>query len=96
MKVKTVTERTIKMKIEVVGTGCATCQQLHKITQVAAAEIGDNAEVAYVTNQDGMKRLLELGLMQSPALVVDGKIAMVGYSPSAQKIKNLILETANK
>lgn len=84
------------MKIEVVGTGCATCQQLHKITQEAAAEIGDNAEVAYVSNQDGMKRLLELGLMQSPALVVDNKIAMVGYNPSVQKIKSLILKTADR
>jgi small redox-active disulfide protein 2 len=84
------------MKIEVVGTGCAKCQQLHKTTQKVAAEIDSTAEVTYLTNQDGMKRLLELGLMQSPALVVDGKIAMIGYSPDAQKIKSLILETANK
>ena len=84
------------MKIEVVGTGCVTCLQLYKVTQAAAAEIGDNAEVTYLANQVGMKRLLELGLMQSPALVVDDKIAMVGYHPSVQKIKSLILETANK
>lgn len=84
------------MKIEVVGTGCSTCQQLHKITQQAAAEIDPKTTVDYITNQDGMKRLLELGLMQSPALVVDDKIAMIGYDPSVQKIKNLILETINR
>ncbi|MEO8104749.1 MAG: MTH895/ArsE family thioredoxin-like protein [Candidatus Saccharibacteria bacterium] len=84
------------MKIEVVGTGCATCQQLYKITQQAAADINPKTLVEYKSNQAGMERLLELGLMQSPALVVDGKIAMIGYSPSIQKIKNAILETASR
>jgi small redox-active disulfide protein 2 len=84
------------MKIEVVGTGCPTCQKLYEVTKEAAAELDFDAAVTYVSNQDGMKRLMELGLMQSPALVVDDKVAMIGYNPSAQKIKNLILETANK
>ena len=82
------------IQIEVVGTGCATCQQLHEITKLVAAEIGPEVTVTYLANQEGMKRLLELGLMQSPVLVVDGKVAMVGYSPSTQKIKALILENA--
>lgn len=89
-----VNERIPKMKIEVVGTGCATCQRLHEITKQAAADIGPDAEVEYKPNQEGMKRLMELGLMSSPALVVDGKIALMGYSPSVQKIKKAILETA--
>lgn len=89
-----VIERKNDMKIEVVGTGCATCQKLHEITERAAADIGPEAKVEYKSNQEGMKRLMELGLMSSPALVVDGKIAMMGYSPSVQKIKNAILETA--
>lgn len=76
------------------GTGCATCQRLHEITKQAAADIGPDAEVEYKSNQEGMKRLMELGLMSSPALVVDGKIALMGYSPSVQKIKKAILETA--
>lgn len=76
------------------GTGCATCQRLHEITKQAAADIGPDAEVEYESNQEGMKRLMELGLMSSPALVVDGKIALMGYSPSVQKIKKAILETA--
>ena len=79
------------MKIEVVGTGCATCQQLHKITQLAASRIGPEAEVTYVSTQDGMKRLMELGLMRSPALVVDGNVVLVGYESSIEKVKDLIL-----
>jgi small redox-active disulfide protein 2 len=79
------------MEIEVVGTGCATCQHLHDMANNIANEIGDDAHVEYVTNQDGMKRLLELGLMQSPALVVDGKVILVGHPPSEKELKKLIL-----
>lgn len=84
------------MKIEVVGTGCAMCKQLYEITKRAAAEIGSEASVEYLSDQAGMKRLVELGLMQSPALVVNGKIAMIGYRPSVQFIKTKILETAGQ
>lgn len=38
-----------------------------------------------------MKRLMELGLMRSPALAVDGNVVLVGYEPSIDKIKDLIL-----
>ncbi len=82
------------MKIEVVGTGCPTCKQLYALTLRAAACIGDAASVEYVTETAGMKRLMELGLMRSPALVVNGKVAMVGYEPSIDAIKDKILETA--
>ena len=80
------------INIEVVGTGCPTCKSLHEITQKAASELGGQYQVEYLTEQDGMKRLMELGLMQSPALVVNGKVAMAGYNPSLQKIKSLITD----
>lgn len=82
------------MKIEVVGTGCPTCKQLYALTLRAAGRIGDDVKVEYVAEAAGMKRLLELGLMRSPALVVNGKIAMIGYEPSIDGIKERILEAA--
>lgn len=82
------------MNIQVVGTGCPTCKKLYELTRLASAEIGPEAEVEYLSNQEGMKRLLELGLMQSPALIVNDKLAMVGYQPDVQIIKRLIPETA--
>ena len=82
------------MNIEVVGSGCPTCKQLYALTLKAAERIGHDAKVTYVTEQAGMKRLMELGLMRSPAIVVNGKIAMVGYDPSIDVIKDRILEAA--
>jgi len=82
------------MNIEVVGTGCPTCKQLHALTLKAAEQIGDEAIVKYVAEEAGMRRLMELGLMRSPALVVNGKVAMIGYEPSVNSIKDRILEAA--
>lgn len=82
------------MKIEVVGTGCPTCRQLYALTLKAAERIGVEAKVEYVSEAAGMKRLMELGLMRSPALVVNNKVAMIGYEPSIDGIKDKILEAA--
>ena len=82
------------MNIEVVGTGCPTCRQLYALTLRAAERIGSEAKVEYVSEQAGMKRLMELGLMRSPALVVNGKVALVGYEPSIDKLKDVIVKTA--
>lgn len=79
------------MKIEVIGTGCPTCKQLYALTLRAAERIGADAKVEYIAEAAGMKRLMELGLMRSPALAVDGKVVLVGYEPSIDKIKDLIL-----
>lgn len=82
------------MNIEVVGTGCPKCKQLYALTLKAVERIDGNAKVEYVSEDAGMKRLMELGLVRSPALVVDGVVAMVGYEPSIEAIKEKILLAA--
>lgn len=79
------------MKIEVIGTGCPTCKQLYALTLRAAERICAEAKVEYIAEAAGMKRLMELGLMHSPALAVDGKVVLIGYEPSIDRIKDLIL-----
>lgn len=81
------------MNIEVVGTGCPTCKQFYEQALKAAKNIGDQARVEYVADAAGMKRLMELGLMRSPALVVNGKVVIVGYEPSVDSITRQILES---
>lgn len=76
------------------GTGCATCKKFHEVVILAAKEIDSNLEIEYTSGQEGMKRLMGLGLMQSPALVVNDKVAMVGFSPNINEIKSRILDNA--
>jgi small redox-active disulfide protein 2 len=79
------------MKIEVIGSGCKTCKKLFEITQKAVGEMGLDVKVDYVPD---VQRIIAMGLMQSPILVVDGKLAMIGFSSDVEKIKKLIKEKA--
>lgn len=75
------------VKIEVLGSGCPTCEKLYKITEQAVTELGLTTKVDYVKD---VQRIVQMGLMQSPVLAVNGKPAMVGFSPDIEKIKKAI------
>ena len=75
------------MKIEVLGSGCPSCHKLFELTQKAAKELGLMDEVAYVSD---VRRIIEMGAMQVPALAIDGKIAITGATGDIGKIKGLL------
>lgn len=75
------------VKIEVLGTGCSTCEKLHKITEQAVIELGMTITVDYVKD---VQRIIQMGLMQSPVLAINNKPALVGFTPDVEKIKKAI------
>lgn len=75
------------MKIQVLGSGCPTCKKLYEMTKVAISANDLSIEVEYITD---VAKMIEMGLMQSPALVIDGKIAVAGRVPSADELKEII------
>ena len=79
------------MKIQVLGSGCSTCKSLYEATKRAVAELNMSVEVEYITD---VQKIVEMGLMQSPVLAVNGKPVMVGSVPDIEKIKNLIKSNA--
>lgn len=78
------------MKIQVLGSGCPTCKKLYEITQSAVDSMGLKSQVEYITGAEGMQRIIELGAMSSPLLVVNNQIALVGFIPDPEKIKSKI------
>jgi small redox-active disulfide protein 2 len=73
--------------IQILGAGCPTCKKLFELTQRAVKELNLAVEVEYVTD---MQKLLDLGVMQSPALAVNGTPVMVGFVPDVSRIKDAI------
>jgi small redox-active disulfide protein 2 len=78
------------MNIQVVGSGCPTCAKLNEITKKAVAEMGLQSEVEYITGSEGIQKIIELGAMTSPLLVVNSEIAMTGFTPDVNRIKEKI------
>lgn len=80
------------MKIQVLGSGCPTCKRLYELTQKAVSESGLNETVEYITGAPGMQKIIEMGVMSSPVLAINGKPVMTGFVPDIEKIKNLLKE----
>ena len=80
------------MKIQVLGSGCATCKKLHEVVLSIVDESKLNAEVEYLTGEEGTSKIVEMGIMSSPVLVIDEKPVMIGFTPNIEKIRNLILK----
>jgi small redox-active disulfide protein 2 len=74
-------------RIQVLGPGCPKCKMLTERVTQAVAELGLECEVEKVTD---INRIVEFGVMSTPALAVDGTIKMYGHVPSVEKIKEML------
>ena len=81
------------MKMQILGSGCATCKNLFEITKKAVNEMKLETEVEYITGNEGKQKIIELGAMSSPVLAVNGYIAMTGFTPDVETIKEKIKKT---
>jgi len=79
------------MKIQVFGTSCPSCKQLYERTKHVVKDLGLDTDVEYISD---LQKLLDLGVMSSPVLVIDNKVIVAGQLPTFEKIKELII--ANK
>jgi len=77
------------MNIQVLGSGCPTCKKLFELTKQAAKELGLETEVEYITD---IQKIVEMGVMSSPVLVINGKPVIYGFLPKLEKIKEAINE----
>jgi small redox-active disulfide protein 2 len=75
------------MKIEVMGSGCPKCKKLFDRTQEAVKTLGLEVTVDYITD---VEKIIAMGFIQSPILMVNGKAIMVGQLHSTDEITTLL------
>lgn len=75
------------MKIKILGTGCARCKSLEKITREAVEELNLDASVQKV---EDIQKIMEYAVMRTPALVINEKVVMSGQVPKVAQIKDLL------
>ena len=72
------------MKIEILGTGCPKCKQLEENARKAVQETGKKAEIIKITEID---KIIDYGVMSTPAIVIDGEVKSHGKVNEVEEIK---------
>lgn len=75
------------MIIKILGTGCPKCKKLEENASQAVAQAGIEATVEKVTDLD---KIMDYGVMLTPALVIDEKVMASGKVLAASEILALI------
>ena len=75
------------MIIKILGSGCANCVNLERVTREALAALGVEATVEKVTN---FPTIVGYGVMSTPGLVVDEKVVLSGRVPTAAQVRELL------
>lgn len=74
-------------RYQILGTGCPKCRQLAENTAAAARELGIEFEIEKVTD---ITKILEFGVMATPALAVDGQVKVAGKVPPVSELKSIL------
>jgi small redox-active disulfide protein 2 len=75
------------MRIQIAGPGCPNCQNTERNVVNACAELDLAADISHVTN---IAEILDLGVMRTPAVVIDGEIVISGRVPTVGELKSTL------
>ncbi|MCH3917423.1 MAG: thioredoxin family protein [Spirochaetia bacterium] len=73
--------------VQVLGSGCPKCQKMESNAKVALE--GTGYEVGHLTD---IGKIMQMGVMSTPALAIDGKVVSSGKVLSPAEIKKLVLQ----
>ncbi len=75
------------MEIKILGTGCTNCKNLEKSVREAVAELKLDASVV---KEEDIVKIMNYGIMRTPAMVVDEKVIFYGRVPSVNELKEML------
>ncbi|HHB91892.1 MAG TPA: thioredoxin family protein [Thioploca sp.] len=71
------------IEVKVLGTGCANCKTTQKLIENVTNENGIKINLEKV---EDMAEIMSYGIMSTPGVIVDGKIAHAGGIPDKKTI----------
>jgi len=77
----------VSMKIQILGPGCASCVEVEKNAEIAIKELDGTFEIEKITD---IVQIATMGVMQTPAVAIDGVVKIKGKIVTAEEIKALI------
>ncbi len=81
-------ESAPRKKIEILGPGCARCKETYRVVQ----HVVESGSLPFdVEKVESMERMVELGLMSTPGVAIDGKVVVSGRIPRAEEIRAFLV-----
>ena len=77
-------------KVEILGPGCARCKETYRVVQNVVVKEQLPVDVEKV---ESIERMVELGLMATPGVAIDGKVVVYGRVPKADEIRALLAKS---
>ena len=78
---------TEQKKIEVLGPGCTRCKETFRVVQHVIEQEGLAVELV---KDESIERMMAVGLMSTPGVVIDGKVVISGRIPKADEVRHLL------
>ena len=75
------------MIIKILGSGCANCVALERVTREAVNALGVDAQFEKVTDYAA---IASYGVMRTPGLVVDETVVLAGRVPTTNQVRELL------
>ncbi len=73
--------------IEVLGPGCPRCKATFEVVQGVVEAAGLSCQVI---KNESIDRMVELGLMATPGVAVDGRVVIFGRIPRPEEVKQAL------
>ncbi|MDP2106566.1 MAG: thioredoxin family protein [Desulfobulbaceae bacterium] len=80
------------LEVRILGTGCVSCNNLQRVVIEIMATRQIAADVFQVHDPDEIGRF---GVLQTPALVVNGKVKSIGRLPTPAEIEEWLVDAAS-
>ena len=77
------------VEIKVLGPGCANCKRLEQITRKVVDNLAADAKIEKVSEY---QEIVELGVIATPGLVVNGEVVSSGRIPSETEVTDWIIK----
>jgi len=73
--------------LEVLGPGCPRCKETYRVVQHVVESEGLPFRVV---KNESIHRMVELGVMTSPAVVLGSKVLVAGRIPKAEEMRQIL------
>ena len=73
--------------VEILGPGCPRCHETHRVVR----HVVEQAKLeCRVEKNESIDRMVELGLLRTPAIAIDGRVVHQGSIPKSEEVRRLL------